>query len=51
MRAAGPASAARFRDDVHAREMLDIYERAAGSTAEPVVSREPKAEVGSAWRS
>jgi glycosyltransferase involved in cell wall biosynthesis len=26
----GPAAASRFRDDVHAREMLDIYERAAG---------------------
>jgi glycosyltransferase involved in cell wall biosynthesis len=49
--AAGPGAAARFRDDVHAKEMLGIYERAAGSTAEPVVPREPKAEVGSAWRS
>ena len=40
MGAAGPASAARFRDDVHAGEMLEIYERAAGRRrAEPVGSR------------
>jgi glycosyltransferase involved in cell wall biosynthesis len=51
MGAAGPAAAARFRDDVHAKEMLGIYERAAGSTAEPVFARDPKTEVESAWRS
>jgi glycosyltransferase involved in cell wall biosynthesis len=48
---AGPRAAARFRDDVHAREMLVIYERATGLAAEPSLAREPKAEVGSAWRS
>ncbi len=31
MSAAGPPAAARFRDDVHAGEMLSIYARAAGS--------------------
>ena len=33
MAAAGPAAAARFRDDVHAREMLAIYARAAPGAA------------------
>ena len=51
MGAAGPAAAARFRDDVHAKEMLEIYERAAGSTAEPVLSRGAQGGGGAAWRS
>jgi glycosyltransferase involved in cell wall biosynthesis len=55
--AAGPPAAARFRDDVHAEEMLEIYSRAAGR---PVARRAPGAvgvaggredPVEAAWRS
>jgi glycosyltransferase involved in cell wall biosynthesis len=51
--AAGPPAAARFRDDVHAGEMLSIYARAAGrpqGTSSPgPVGRDERMEA--AWRS
>ncbi len=57
MGAAGPPAAARFRDDVHAGEMLEIYSRAAGLPVErrlpEVVGAEAQREepVEAAWRS
>jgi L-malate glycosyltransferase len=39
----GPVAAARFRDDVHAREMLAIYERAAGAPVRGAPSWTPGA--------
>ena len=57
MCAAGPPAAARFRDDVHAEEMLEIYSRAAGLPVErrspEVAGAEAQREepVEAAWRS
>jgi glycosyltransferase involved in cell wall biosynthesis len=51
---AGPARAAGFRDDVHARELLAIYERVAGVPArprEPAASARPEEKVGATWPS
>lgn len=54
----GPAAAARFRDEVHAREMLAIYERAAalprnGSRSGPRIASAGRADdrVGASWPS
>ena len=51
--AAGPSSAARFRDDVHAGEMLSIYARAAGRPlgTSPTGAGGREERMEAAWRS